>query len=236
MRVARTVSADRAIHWYRDAMRLWRRGPLGFGLIALATLLVDFGLSLLPVVGVVLSQFVLPLTATGLLYASLAADRGDRPRLAHLVAFLGAAPGALIAVILSGLVVFAAEALAAWTLGGINMLEPITHDAPTAPALILAIYTVGIAVSLPVTFVPFGALFDGLGPADAFAQSYQAFARNIAPLALYGALSLVLLLFGWATYGIGLLLALPWWAASSYAAWKDVFAIDRERVAPVTPL
>jgi hypothetical protein len=28
-------------------------------------------------------------------------------------------------------------------------------------------------------------------------------------------------LFGSATFAVGFLLALPWWAASSYAAWKD---------------
>jgi len=46
----------------------------------------------------------------------------------------------------------------------------------------------------------------------------------------------VLLLFGWATYGLGLVLALPWWAASSYAAWKDIFAVDRDRLAAATPV
>jgi len=48
---------------------------------------------------------------------------------------------------------------------------------------------------------------------------------NPAPLALYGALSLALLMLGLATGGIGLLLALPWSAAASYAAWKDVFGV-----------
>ena len=52
------------------------------------------------------------------------------------------------------------------------------------------------------------------------------------PMLIYGALSLALLVLGWATYGVGLVLALPWWAASSYAAWKDVFAVDDAR-API---
>ncbi len=235
MRSARAVGADRALAWYREAMRLWRRGPGTFALLALIVLVVDFTLGLVPVAGVLLAQFVLPLTACGMLYASLAADRGDRPRFAHLLAVIGAPPRALVAVALSGLVVFAAEALAAYAVGDINMLLPLGHDASVTPQTILAIYTVGIAVSLPVTFVPFAALFDGLGVAEAFAQSYHAFARNVIPLALYGALSLVLLLFGWATYGIGLVLALPWWAASSYAAWKDIFAVDRDRLVPASP-
>jgi hypothetical protein len=31
---------------------------------------------------------------------------------------------------------------------------------------------------------------------------------------------------GLATMGIGLLLAFPWIAAASYAAWKDVFGLS----------
>jgi len=42
---------------------------------------------------------------------------------------------------------------------------------------------------------------------------------------LFGALSLVLVFLGFATFGIGLLLVLPWVTAASYAAWKDVFAV-----------
>lgn len=232
MRAARAVSADRALTWYRDALRLWKRGPIAFTLLALVTVLVDFGLSLVPVAGVVLAQIALPLAACGMLYASLAADRGDRPRLAHLIAVAGAPPAALAAVIASGVAVFAAEALTAYAVGDVNMLAPLAGDGSVTPATILALYTVGVAASLPVTFVPFAALFDGLGLRDAFAQSYAGFARNVAPLALYGALSLVLLLFGWATYGIGFVIALPLWATSSYTAWKDIYAVDRDRVAP----
>ncbi len=35
MRSARAVGADRALAWYREAMRLWRRGPGTFALLAL---------------------------------------------------------------------------------------------------------------------------------------------------------------------------------------------------------
>jgi uncharacterized membrane protein len=42
---------------------------------------------------------------------------------------------------------------------------------------------------------------------------------------IYGALSLLLVVFGLLTAGLGLALALPLWAASSYAAWKDVFDV-----------
>ncbi len=232
MRVARSVRAERALHWYREAMRLWRRGPGTFALLALAVLLAEIALTLIPVAGSIVAQLVIPLVACGLLYGSLAADRGDRPRLAHLVAVFGAPPRALIAVVASGLAVFAGEALVAYAIADANLLQPLAGDASIAPSRVLGIYVAGIAVSLPLTFVPFAALFDGAGFVAAFSESWRGFSRNLAPMLLYGALSLVLLVLGWATYGLGLLLALPWWAASSYAAWKDVFAVGDARGPP----
>ena len=227
VRAARRVTAGQALAWYREAMRLWKRGPTTFGVLALATLVVDFALSMIPGGGILLAQIAVPLAACGLLYGSLAADRGGRPRLGDFAAIAGATPGAMVTVIASGVIVFAAEALTAYVVGRVNMLAPDSGDAPLLPGVVLAIYAVGIAVSLPFTFVPFGALFDGLSLRASFAQSVRGFSLNIAPMALYGVLSLALLLFGWATFGVGLLLALPWWAASSYAAWKDIFDVDR---------
>jgi hypothetical protein len=224
-RGARAVPAAHALEWYHEALRLWRRGPLTFATLALVTVAIDFTLSLLPVIGVSIAQIAVPLAACGLLYASLAADRGGRPRLADLAGILGATPGALITVIVSGVVVFVAEALMANAVSNVNLLAPRTTDTAIPPGAMLAIYAAGIVVSLPFTFVPFAALFDRLPFAAAFAQSFEGFVHNLAPFALYGVLSLALLLFGWATFGLGLLLALPWWAASSYAAWKDIFGV-----------
>ena len=110
-------------------MRLWKRGPFTFGVLALATLAVDFALNLIPGGGAVLAQIAVPLAACGLLYGSLAADRGGRPRLGDFVAIAGASAGALIAVIASSLIVFAAQALTAYAIGRINMaLEGLAFE------------------------------------------------------------------------------------------------------------
>ena len=109
---------------------------------------------------------------------------------------------------------------------------PATPTADLSPAAIVGIYTIGILASLPVTFVPFHVLFERAPPGAAFAASWNAFALNTLPLLVYGAASLVLLGFGLATMGLGLVLALPLWAASSYAAWKDIFGV---RDAPEVP-
>ncbi len=214
-----------ATAWYAEAMRLWKRGPVVFTLLALIILAVNLLLNLLPVAGTAVAQLVLPLLECGLLYACLAADRGGRPRLSHLFAFVAAPWRAQAAVVAAGLLIFAVQALVAQTLGGINLLTPADTGDPISGTALVGTYAAGIAVSLPVTYVPFAALFDGAGFRTAFAQSAEAFARNLRPLAVFGALSLALLLVGLATSGLGLLLALPWSAAASYASWKDVFGV-----------
>jgi uncharacterized membrane protein len=219
------VPAQNALRWYGDAMRLWKRGPLAFCGLAFVILAVNLALSLVPVAGVAAAQLVVPLLECALLYASLAADRGDRPRLSHLLAIAAAPAPAIAAIVAAGLAVFCAEALVGRFVGGIDMLSPGSNVEAISGTGLAATYAAGVAMSLPVTFVPFAALFDGAGFREAFAQSAAGFARNMAPLALYGALSFGLLMIGLATSLLGLLLALPWSAAAAYAAWKDIYAV-----------
>jgi uncharacterized membrane protein len=219
------VPALRALTWYAEAMRLWKRGPATFAGLAFVTLVASIAFEPIPVLGFVAANVIAPLLATGMLYASLAADRGEGPRMKHMLAVFAAPANAQVAVVLAGLVAFAAEAFAAQQLAGANLFLP-TPDAANLPMrVIVAIYVAGIVASLPLTFVPFAALFDGESVRLAFAASARGFARNVPALMLYAGISLVLLLIGLATLGVGLVLVLPWIAAASYAAWKDIFGL-----------
>jgi uncharacterized membrane protein len=224
-REPRVVPARQALAWFAEGMRLWKRGPATFAMLAFVTLLVSIVFESVPLAGFIAANIVAPLIATGMLYASLAADRGDRPRLRHVLAPFAAPPGAQVTVVLSGLAVFAAEAIAAWWLVGANLFLPATDTTGYSMRVIAGIYATGIAISLPLTFVPFAALFDGEGVRGAFTVSVRAFTRNAPALLLYGGISLALLLLGLATMGVGLILVLPWVAVASYAAWKDIFGL-----------
>ena len=39
-----------ALHWYRDAMRLWKRGPASFCAIALVVIVANIALTLVPII------------------------------------------------------------------------------------------------------------------------------------------------------------------------------------------
>jgi uncharacterized membrane protein len=223
-RTPRAVAPARVAIWYSEALRLVKRAPGRFVLLAAAMLVTELVLSIIPLVGPPLANMVVPLVACGLLYASLAADRGEPIRLRFAVLAFAANARAVAAVILASIVAFAAEAAAAAWLAGVNLLAP--ESATTlSPGALVAVFAAGIVTSLPLTFVPFAALFDGEGVRGSFAASLSAFARNPLTLLLYAAASFLLVLVGVMTYGVGLLLALPLWATSSYAAWKDVFGV-----------
>ncbi len=224
-RELRSFPAARAWTWYAEAMRLWKRGPAAFTMIAFAVLATSVVFEPVRYASFVAANVLAPLLATGLLYASLAADRGDRPRIRHLIAVFAARPSAQLAVVAAGLVIFAAEAYAAWGLAGLNLFLPLPDTSALSATALIAIYAAAIVVSLPVTFVPLIALFEDGSVAQAFEESARAFARNIGALALYGALSAALLFLGLVTMGVGLVLALPWIASASYAAWKDIFGL-----------
>jgi hypothetical protein len=228
----RAVPVRHAFAWYEEAMRLWKRAPAMWALLALATLASDLGLDALPGAGSLIGKIVTPLVASGMVFAALASDRGAPIRAAYIVAAFVVPAGAIAAIVVASAATFAAEALTAWWIADVNLLVHEGDYGSLSIAAIAGVYTVGILVSLPFTFVPFHVLLERTAGTAAFGASFRAFSLNALPLIVYGAVSLALLAFGILTYGVGFIVALPLWIASSYAAWKDIFGVSIEGAAP----
>ncbi len=218
------VPWNHALLWYEQALRLWKRAPVRWALLAVIALLVELVMQAIPEAGPLLAKIVAPLVACGLLYASVAVDGGAMPRFKHAIAAFRAGSGAIVAIVVASLLTFGAEAFAGWWIADTNLLAN-NGGADLTPLAIAGIYTIGVLASLPLTFIPIHVLFEQVAPGAAFVASWRAFVRNTTPLLVYGAASLALLAFGLVTMGIGLVFALPLWAASSYAAWKDIFGV-----------
>ncbi|HET7096549.1 MAG TPA: hypothetical protein VFJ68_04110 [Casimicrobiaceae bacterium] len=221
----RAVPWDHALAWYEEAMRLFKRAPFRWVCLAIATVLTEVAAKTVPGVGTLLSQLVTPLVGCGLIYGAVAADRGSKPSLRDPLRAFRAPPQAIAAIIASALVAFFAEAFAAWWIADVNLLDAAGGAGELSSVAVTGILALGILASLPVMFVVFHVLFQNVRPAPAFIASWNAFVLNTLPLLVYSAASMVLLGFSIATLGLGFALALPLWAASSYAAWKDIFGI-----------
>lgn len=214
----------RALAWYAEAMRLWKRGPAMHALLAAITILLQFALELWPDAGTLVSKVVDPLVACGMLYAARAAAEGDKPRIVHAIAVFRASAGAIGAIVVSSALAFAAAWIAADRLAGVNLLRPGAAPPEIDAPVVLAIYAAGILASLPMALVPPYALFDGRGFAGSFAASARAFVRHPAAFLLYGAIGFALIALGLLTMGFGLVIALPLISCATYAAWRDLRA------------
>ena len=222
---AHAVPWQHALTWYEDALRLFKRRPGIWIALAFITLASELALQLLADPWPLLGKVLAPLFACGMLYAAAAADRHAAPRLRYAFSAFRAPPGAIAAIVVASLIAFAAEVFAAWWIADVNlMLGHAGTDELTTPA-IMGVYAIGVLASLPVAFVPLHVLLEPVAFGDAFLASWHAFVLNTAPLLVYAGLSLVLLAVGLATMGFALLLVLPIWAGSSYAAWKDIFGV-----------
>jgi hypothetical protein len=228
----RAVPVGHAFAWYEEAMRLWKRSPAMWAALAVVTLGVELALEAVPSVGPLIGKIVTPLVAAGMVLAAFAADRGGSVRLAHAFAAFAAPAGAIGAIVVASAATYLGQAAAAWWIAEVNVLVHSADYVRLSPAAIVGIYVVGVLVSLPFTFVPFHVLLERAGTRDAFSASFRAFSLNALPLLVYGALALLLIAFGVLTLFVGFVVALPLWVASSYAAWKDVFGVRIDDVAP----
>jgi hypothetical protein len=222
----RAVGARRAFAWYEDAMRLFKLAPVTWCALGFITLASDFGLQLVPGIGLATSKVIVPLVECGMLIGAAALDRGQPLLLRYAYTAFGARPAAVAAIVLGALAVFAAEALAAYYFAGVNLLVSNADSDGLTWLAALGTVVTGALVSLPLAFVPFAVLFTGASFVDAFAASFRAFALNIAPLLIFAALAVVLVALGLMTFGVGLIAVFPLLSAASYAAWKDIFTID----------
>ena len=219
----RAVAIARVFAWFEGAMRLFKRAPVRWCALGAFTLASKLALELVPGIGKPLSEVVVPVIECGLLIGAMNVDRGSRLNLGCALAAFRAPPVALAAIVVSSLLVTAAEMLVAYALADVNLFTDGSDVALTAPIL-FAIITAAALASLPLSFVPMAALFQRAGFVQAFSASVRGFARNVGPLLVFGAVSLGLTLLGLLTFGVGLIAVFPLLAAASYFAWRDVYA------------
>jgi hypothetical protein len=219
----RSVPLTHAFRWFEAAMRMFKVAPFSWCALGAITLGSEVALELLPGVGAAAAKVIVPVVECGMLLGAAAVDRGERLEMRFAIAAFQARPTALAAIVLSALLVTAVETTLAYALTGANLLANSSDERLTATAL-LGVVGGGTLASLPVAFVPFAVLLEGASFGHAFAGSLRGFALNVVPLALFGALALVLTVLGLvALWGVGLIAVFPLLTAASYAAWKDIY-------------
>ena len=208
--------------WYADAMRLWKRAPFTFCALGFLALASEFALQLIPDAGMLASKIIVPIITCGLYVSAHSLATGGRARITDALRPFAASAPAIAAIVVASLAVFVAQASTAYVASGADLFTASASGAGMDFTAVLLMFAVGMLVSLPFTMVALCALLDDDGFAASFTASFAAFNRNVPAFLFYGVLSYALLLIGIATLGVGLVIVLPLWATSSYAAWRDI--------------
>jgi uncharacterized membrane protein len=226
----RRVHAGRGWGWIRDGIDYFRRQPGIWIILTLIFFALMFGLSLVPLVGSIITILVIPVLVGGLLAGCRTLENGAELELAHLFAGFRAHTGPLMLVGVIGFALTAAimipAALLIGTGGMIALATGSTSGAvfgTTALIGLLLALALFIPVNMAMWFAPALVMLQAQSAPRAIAESFRGCLRNIVPFLVYSVILFVLAMIASIPLGLGWLVLGPVVFGSVYAAYRDIY-------------
>jgi len=225
----RSLPAGAGPAWLASGWELFRRNwGIWVGIAAVVMVLTAVA-GMIPVLGAVALNLLLPVFGGGLMLGCRAQDSGERLTIGHLFAGFRVNTGALVGV---GALYLAAMMVLGLLVGLLGMGSvQMAGGAEGAPPQIgigvLLVTLVAVALYVPVAmavwFAPALVALRGLGTLDAVKLSFFGCLRNIVPFLIHGLILFVLALLASIPMGLGFLVLVPVAVGSQYAAYKAIF-------------
>lgn len=226
------AEAGACFDWLRQAWAIFAANPGVWVSVGLLSIVFYLALSVVPVLGTVAANLLMPVFSAGVLTMCRRQAQGDEARLVDLLAgFQGSAASGLVVVgALYSVALFVIAALAVMLagggiVGGGLMARPAGLGVAFGGLLFSLLLTLVLAtpVIMAVVFAPALVFFHGLPPFVAMKASFLACANNWLALSVYGVLLSVLMFFALLPVGLGLLVLIPLLYGTLYAAYRDIF-------------
>ena len=228
----RRVGQGNAFEWLKQGWALFVAWPGQWLALTVVLLVLQMGISIVPLVGSLAASLLTPIFAAGVLHACRKVANGASPEIADLfhgfshraseLVLLGAfsVVGTLLIVLVSALV------------GGGGVVSALLNPALFGLALggVMLALLFSLLLSIPLLmalwFSPALVLFNGMPPWQALRASFDACLQNALPFLLYGLIITVLAFFATLPMLLGYLVLIPLVAGSVYAAYRDIFLAD----------
>ncbi len=229
----RQVPIGNAWLWIVNGFRLFKSNPAMWIILLVIYLAIMIPLSMLPVVGSVLSTLLAPVFAAGMMWGCQALTRHQDLEINHLFEGFKHNTSQLIAVggiymlsllLVAVAVVLVMDAATVELLVQGKALSADQADAITLP-LLLAFLLV-LPVLMAYWFAPVLTGLHALSAVDAMKLSFNACLKNMLPFFLYGLIFMALLILAIIPFAIGLIVVVPLMMTSLYASYADVFEIE----------
>jgi hypothetical protein len=225
------LRASRGAGWIAEAFKLFRQAPLPWIALCSAWMLITLALLMVPLLGQAVANFLQPVFFASFAIAAFKQAAGEGVLMADLFAGFRRNLRALVNLGVLILVAVLAIILAMGLLG-----LPVSGPSGEAPSfdewvesfrgkewLLVAMFLAIAAVKSAVWFAPPLIAFHGMGAIEAIRWSTYAAISNIGSMIVYGTILLAILFASLIPWGLGLVVAIPVMAISSYTGYREVF-------------
>jgi uncharacterized membrane protein len=229
------VPVSHAWHWIANGFRLFKANPAMWIILLVLYLAIMIPLSMLPVIGSVLSTLLAPVFAAGMMWGCQAMMRNQDLEINHLFEGFKHNTSQLVAVggiymlsllLVAVVVVLTLDAATVELLIQGKDLSTEQADAMTMPLLLALLFV--LPVLMAYWFAPVLAGLHDLTAIEAMKLSFNACFKNMLPFFLYGLIFMVLLIIAIIPFGIGLIVVVPMMMTSLYTSYADVFGIEQQ--------
>lgn len=231
----RSVGFGRGAEWFGEGWRIFRANP-GLWIVGVITLVViAVLLSLVPILGQLALDLVLPALFAGLFHVAHELAQGRKASFEQL--FIGLSdhklrtPLLILGAVLVGVqllfvvvgLIFLGGSMGMAGMSQVASPEMMVGMGAGMLAMMLVFALLAMLASLAFFYAIPLVTFDGVAPIDAIKSSLSACLANVPALLLFGIIYLVLAFIAMIPFGLGLLVLIPVAFGAAYASYRDVY-------------
>ena len=235
----RQVPSIQAWSWVVRGFALFKSNPGMWIILFIIYLAIIVPISLIPVIGSMLSTMLAPVFSAGLMWGCKAVTLNQDLEINHLFAGFKKNTAQLISVggiYMAGLLLIAVTVVLALDKETVDLLmQGKTLSQEQSSATMLPVFLAMLfmfPLLMAYWFAPVLVGLNNLTAVAAMRVSFMASLRNIGPFLIYGVIFIVLLALAVIPFGLGLIVVVPLMMTSLYASYVDVFSMDT--ATPVT--
>ncbi len=240
MLTIKQVPIGNAWTWILKGFNLFKANPAMWIILLVIYLAIMIPVSMLPVIGSVLSTLLAPVFAAGMMWGCQALIKGQDLEINHL--FEGFKHNTSQLITLGGIYMVSLLFVAVIVVMALDketielLLAGKDLSAEQADGMLMPML-IALMLMMPVLmaywFAPVLAGLHNLRAVDAMKLSFSACLKNMLPFLLYGLVFMLLLIIAIIPFGLGLIIVVPVMMTSLYSSYADVFSI--ESTVPTSP-
>jgi len=219
--------------WIVKGFHLFKANPAMWIILLVLYLAIMIPVSMLPVIGSVVSTLLAPVFAAGMMWGCQALVKNQDLEINHLFEGFKQNTSQLISIggiymvsllLVAVVVVLALDKETAELLVQGKDLSPEQADGMLMPIMVALLLI--MPVLMAYWFAPVLAGLHRLSAIQAMKLSFAACLKNMLPFLLYGLIFMVLLIIAIIPFGLGLVVVVPMMMTSLYSSYADVFGIE----------